>query len=176
MGQELSGTAPVTVGGNGRPYVVMIPVFGLIFLSIDLNWSALFTGRLVWEKNPLQDGDHFVIFALISIALVVAAASPSYVKIFEDRYEAKGTFSWSTRETRWYRDVRRFENRYQRTGRYGYWQVYAVLRTGELAIPLPLLGAGLFSKLKAALLDWQTKHGALEPLPLADMSASDVQY
>ena len=143
-------------------------------LGTDLDWRALFVGKISWAKNPLQDYDDLGLVTLVGIACVWAALSPPYVEIRADGFEMKGTFFWNRPEKYLFSDIRRFEDRYV-TGRFsrrnGYWQTFAILRADAKAeVGLPVLNSGLFSRMKSALSRWQIAHGELEPTPFADMS------
>jgi len=77
MGRERSGTAPITIGGRGRDYLVMIPMFSGVFIVVTLDWLGLFTGRMTWGRALLKASNHPVLFILLCIPLLAAANSPS---------------------------------------------------------------------------------------------------
>jgi hypothetical protein len=102
-----------------------------------------------------------------------------FIDIETDGIRTRGLMTWSDQEHYLFADIRRFEERYSRPpfARQGSWRLYAVIVEGgqERRCELPNFSGTSFSTLKRALTDWQTAHGCLQPLPLADMS-NTVRY
>jgi len=116
-----------------------------------------------------------VVFLGVSI-LYLALKTTSSVQIEKDGVRTSGVMRWSDQQHFLFADIRRFEERYWKPplSRYGQgeWRLYVVtVEDGrEVRSELPMDSTASFSMLKAALAEWQTAHGCLQPLPLADLS------
>ncbi len=128
----------------------------------------------------LLDAVGWVIVAgLVAFIRYRVLKGASLIDIEPDGIRTRGLMAWSDREHYLFADIRRFEERYWRPpfARQGSWRLYAVIVENgqESRRELPNFSGTSFSTLKRALIEWQTAHGCLQPIPLADMS-NTVRY
>jgi hypothetical protein len=123
------------------------------------------------------DAVGWILVAGLAAAMLYLALKRAWSIVIEpDGVRTRGLVRWSDQEHFLFADIRRFDERYWRPpltgGDQGRWRLYAVTVEGdcETRHELPNWDSSTFSRLKRALADWQTAHGCLQPLPLADLS------